>query len=72
MLQNAQLARTINDVHTDVVLQAFADRIIVLVTQVGKVGNLVSSPHLVRRPGRRHRVCLDSDRPWYRASVQFL
>lgn len=46
MLQNAQLSRNINGVHTDVVLQTFSDRIIVLVTQVGKVGNLVSFSHL--------------------------
>ncbi|EIM82885.1 uncharacterized protein STEHIDRAFT_113967 [Stereum hirsutum FP-91666 SS1] len=46
MLQNAQLSRNINGVHTDVVLQTFSDRIIVLVTQVGKVGNLHLRPDL--------------------------
>lgn len=38
-----QAARVIAGIHTEVVTEAFADRILVLVTQVGKVGCLVSS-----------------------------
>jgi hypothetical protein len=33
-------------VHTDIMVQGFADRILVLVTQMGKVGNLVHIQHL--------------------------
>ena len=42
MLQTANIARELVGVQTDVLLQAFADRIVVLVTQLGKVGSLVS------------------------------
>ncbi|KAH9951451.1 hypothetical protein B0H21DRAFT_719065 [Amylocystis lapponica] len=38
---SAQASREIDGVPTEVLLQAFADRILVLVTQVGKVGNLI-------------------------------
>ncbi|KAG1772773.1 hypothetical protein EDD22DRAFT_860008 [Suillus occidentalis] len=30
-------------VHTDIMIQGFADRILVLVTQMGKVGNLIQA-----------------------------
>ena len=42
MLQTANIARELEGIQTDVLLQAFADRIVVLVTQLGKVGSLVS------------------------------
>lgn len=42
MLQSSTIARTLDGVQTDVLIQTFADRIIVLVTQLGKVGSLVS------------------------------
>lgn len=38
----ATLQRDIAGQPTQIVLQTFADRILILVTQVGKVGNLVS------------------------------
>lgn len=41
MLQTAHINRIVSENQTDVVLQVFADRIIILVTQLGKVGNLV-------------------------------
>ncbi|KAI0723953.1 hypothetical protein C8T65DRAFT_628008 [Cerioporus squamosus] len=43
MLQTANIARQIEGVQTDVLLQAFADRILVLVTQLGKVGSLIQA-----------------------------
>ncbi|TFK92311.1 hypothetical protein K466DRAFT_573158 [Polyporus arcularius HHB13444] len=43
MLQTANIAREIEGVQTDVLLQAFADRILVLVTQLGKVGSLIQA-----------------------------
>lgn len=45
MLQTANIAREIEGVQTDVLLQAFADRVLILVTQLGKVGSLVSFIH---------------------------
>lgn len=42
MLPSSQIARELDGAHTDVLLQAFADRILVLITQIGKVGTLVS------------------------------
>lgn len=42
MLASTQMARELDGERTEVLLQAFSDRILVLVTQVGKVGNLVS------------------------------
>lgn len=42
MLQSSTIARTLDGVQTDVLVQTFADRTIVLVTQLGKVGSLVS------------------------------
>ena len=41
MLQTAICTRILEGVQTDILLQAFADRIVVLVTQLGKVGSLV-------------------------------
>ncbi|KAI0780676.1 hypothetical protein BD413DRAFT_463174 [Trametes elegans] len=43
MLQSATLTRLIDGVQTDVLIQAFADRIIVLITQLGKVGSLIEA-----------------------------
>ncbi|KAL7283601.1 hypothetical protein ACG7TL_003036 [Trametes sanguinea] len=43
MLQTVNIARDVDGVHTDVLLQAFADRIMVLVTQLGKVGSLIEA-----------------------------
>jgi hypothetical protein len=40
-MTSGQLAKEINGKRTEVVLQKFADRCLVLVTQLGKVGNLV-------------------------------
>lgn len=42
MLQSATIVRELEGVSTDVLLQSFSDRILVLVTQLGKVGSLVS------------------------------
>lgn len=42
MLPSANIARELDGAQTEVLLQAFADRILVLITQVGKVGTLVS------------------------------
>ena len=44
MIQNATAVRELGGVQTDVLLQAFSDRIVVLVTQLGKVGSLVRFP----------------------------
>ena len=41
MLLAGQTKADVESVPTDVVLQVFADRIVVLVTQLGKVGTLV-------------------------------
>jgi hypothetical protein len=41
MLTQKQSSKVINGVKTEVVLQPFADRILILITQLGKVGNLV-------------------------------
>jgi hypothetical protein len=41
MLQTSQLTRTLEGIQTDVVFQAFTDQILVLITQLGKVGTLV-------------------------------
>ncbi|KAI0362402.1 hypothetical protein OH77DRAFT_49873 [Trametes cingulata] len=43
MLQTSTLARSIDGVQTDVLVQAFADRVLVLVTQLGKVGSLIQA-----------------------------
>lgn len=44
MLQSATTARELEGVQTDLLIQAFADRVVVLVTQLGKVGSLVRLP----------------------------
>lgn len=41
MLKFSQASVDIDGVQTDVLVQPFADRIFVLITQLGKVGNLV-------------------------------
>ena len=41
MLIQKQSSKVINGIQTEVVLQPFADRILILITQLGKVGNLV-------------------------------
>lgn len=41
MQPSSHLSRTLDDVETEVVIQNYADRVLVLVTQLGKVGNLV-------------------------------
>ncbi|KZT70142.1 hypothetical protein DAEQUDRAFT_709031 [Daedalea quercina L-15889] len=43
MLPSAITAKELCDVRTEVLLQAFADRILVLVTQLGKVGTLIQA-----------------------------
>ncbi|KAI0372919.1 hypothetical protein BV20DRAFT_1014125 [Pilatotrama ljubarskyi] len=43
MLQTSTAARDIDGVQTDVLIQAFADRVLVLVTQLGKVGSLIQA-----------------------------
>ncbi|THH20775.1 hypothetical protein EW146_g627 [Bondarzewia mesenterica] len=43
MLQTARAERIVNGVPTEALLQCFADRILVLVTQLGKVGNLIQA-----------------------------
>jgi hypothetical protein len=45
MLTSRQISRNLNGIPTEVVIQAFADRILVLITQVGKVGTLVHLIH---------------------------
>ncbi|EJF66086.1 hypothetical protein BD309DRAFT_948143 [Dichomitus squalens] len=43
MLQTANIVRELEGVQTDVLLQAYADRTLVLVTQLGKVGSLIQA-----------------------------
>ncbi|KAI0819540.1 hypothetical protein BC628DRAFT_1402112 [Trametes gibbosa] len=43
MLQSSAIARELDGVSTDVLLQLFADRVVVLVTQLGKVGSLIEA-----------------------------
>ncbi|BGP15061.1 hypothetical protein JCM10213_002795 [Rhodosporidiobolus nylandii] len=40
-IPTAQRARLIHGVHTDVLVQSFADRILVLVTQLGRIGCMI-------------------------------
>jgi proteasome assembly chaperone 3 len=40
-MASSHLARSVEDVQTELLLQTFADRILLLITQVGKVGSLV-------------------------------
>lgn len=41
MLPTVQTSEQIGGVHTEVLIQNYGDRTLVLVTQLGKVGNLV-------------------------------
>ena len=41
MLTQKQSSKVISGIQTEVVLQPFADRILIVITQLGKVGNLV-------------------------------
>lgn len=41
MLYPRQANKELNEIPTDVLIQSYADRILVLITQMGKVGNLV-------------------------------
>jgi len=52
MQPSAQLHRTIDGVETDIVLQSYVDRVLILVTQLGKVGSLIqaSMPETVPFP----------------------
>ncbi|EIN07292.1 hypothetical protein PUNSTDRAFT_144807 [Punctularia strigosozonata HHB-11173 SS5] len=43
MITSTSKSREIAGVPTDVILQPFADRILVLITQLGKVGNLIQA-----------------------------
>ncbi|KZT09517.1 uncharacterized protein LAESUDRAFT_674244 [Laetiporus sulphureus 93-53] len=43
MLSPTQACREVEGITTEVLLQAFSDRILVLVTQMGKVGNLIQA-----------------------------
>ncbi|CCM04605.1 uncharacterized protein FIBRA_06787 [Fibroporia radiculosa] len=43
MLPSSQLSRELDGTSTQVLLQNFADRILVLITQMGKVGNLIQA-----------------------------
>lgn len=42
-IPTAQAARIIQGQHTEVFVQAFGDRVLVLVTQMGRIGCMVSS-----------------------------
>ncbi|KAF8921211.1 hypothetical protein CPB85DRAFT_1381706 [Mucidula mucida] len=42
-MASKQIAKDLNGINTEVVIQTFADRILVLVTQLGKVGNLIQA-----------------------------
>ena len=41
MIPSVQTIRELNGISTEVLIQTFADRILILITQLGKVGNLV-------------------------------
>ncbi|KAI0807749.1 hypothetical protein C8Q74DRAFT_1363221 [Fomes fomentarius] len=43
MLSSTNIVREIEGVQTDVLLQSFVDRILVLITQLGKVGSLIQA-----------------------------
>lgn len=38
-----QIAKKLNGNHTEIFIQTYADRVLILITQLGKVGNLVCS-----------------------------
>lgn len=48
MVAPRQILRILDGKPTEIMLQTFTDRVLVLVTQMGKVGNLV--PTFLRRP----------------------
>jgi len=41
MQPSSQLTRSLDGIETELLVQSFSDRVLVLITQVGKVGNLV-------------------------------
>lgn len=43
MLDSRNTSRSVDGILTEIVLQAYADRILVLITQMGKVGNLIQA-----------------------------
>ena len=43
-LINKQAARTIQGRHTEVLVSSFTDKILIVVSQYGKVGSVVSNP----------------------------
>lgn len=43
MITPRQISRDLDGKFTEIVVQTFADRVLVLVSQIGKVGNLVLS-----------------------------
>jgi hypothetical protein len=43
LVASRQLSKDLEGIPTDVLVQKYADRVLVLVTQLGKVGNLVYS-----------------------------
>lgn len=45
-----RLCQDVNGTPTNIVMIPYADRIFIIVTQVGKVGTLVSGAELARRP----------------------
>lgn len=53
-IPTAQRARVIGGQHTEVLVQAYADRVFVLVTQLGRIGCLVRS-HAVHSPSQADR-----------------
>jgi len=42
-----QIARLINGVHTEVILQAFADKIFIIITQLNRIGTMVRKDRIV-------------------------
>ncbi|KAF8511432.1 hypothetical protein JB92DRAFT_3083474 [Gautieria morchelliformis] len=60
-----QLARIVEDVQTELLIQTFADRILLLITQVGKVGNLIQAsipPTAPLLPASHATATSDSER----------
>lgn len=69
MTPTSHLVRSLEDVQTEVLMQDFADRILLLITQVGKVGNLVRRIRPLICHPRFLKFCSDpSLYPAYRAS----
>ncbi|KIJ24752.1 hypothetical protein M422DRAFT_178546 [Sphaerobolus stellatus SS14] len=42
-LKSSSITRNIQDIETELVLQVFADRILLFITQIGKVGSLIQA-----------------------------